>query len=226
MTRETGKPTGNEAGWDPLVQGTGIAGIVGPVIWWVGSIMLGLMRPSYNPVNKQISYLSAVGAPYAGVQQFNFYILGASVIVFAIGLLVWSNRGWRLLIGVPLLVVFGAGVIMGGYFQLDPDNLQAATTHYHELAALVAFPSAILGIAITSWGLNHDARWPNYRNRYLPLGIAILALGLLAWHMMSISPGLEGPAGEQAGLSQRLFLLVLTGWVAYHAYTLRNLTRG
>lgn len=225
MVGGTKETAGIKTDPNPVVQWAGPAGIAGPIIWWIGSIGIGLLRPTYDPVSHQISYLSAVGAPYAGVQQLNFYILGVSVIVLALGLFVWSNRGWRLLIGVPLLVVFGAGVIMGGFFQLDPNNLQATTTRYHETASLVAFPAAVLGISITSWGLNYEDRWPNYRNRFVPLGIAILAFGLMVWHITSVSSGSEGPAGGLAGLNQRLFLLVLTGWVAYHAYKLRTLTR-
>jgi len=203
---------------NPLVQWAGIAGVTGAIIWWVVATVLGRMWSTYNAVNDPISLLAAVGAPHAVVQQFNFYVMGASVVIFAIGLFIWSDRGWRLLIGVPLLVVFGTGVIVAGFFQFDPNNLQAATTRYHILASLVTFPSAVLAISITSWGLGHDDRWPTYWNRFVPLGIAILAIGLFVIFMMSISTRWEG-------LTQRMFLLVLTGWVAYHAYTLQQLTR-
>lgn len=95
--------------------------------------------------------------PYAVVQQLNFYIFGASVISFAIGLLAWSDRGWRLLIGVPL-VVFGIGVILAGFVQFDPNYLKATTTRYHINISLVTFLTAIPAISITSWGLNHASR--------------------------------------------------------------------
>jgi hypothetical membrane protein len=206
----------------------GVAGVAGPIIWWVVIVVLGLMWPEYNAINNFISELAAVGAPHAVVQQLNFYVLGVSVIIFAVGLLSWSDRGWRLLIGVPLLVVFGGGVIMAGFFQYDPNNLQAATTQYHDLATEVAFPPAILGIAMTSWGLNHDDKWPNYRNRFVPLGIAILTIVSFVVFIVSVPTGTRGELGSVgwAGLGQRILLLVLTGWVAYHARSLYRLNSG
>lgn len=219
MAAETEETTGIETQPNPMVQWAGIAGVVGAITWWVVATVLGSMWSTYNAVSDPISLLAAVGAPYALVQQLNFYVMGASVVIFAIGLLVWSDRGWRLLIGGPLLVVFGTGVIVAGFFQYDPNNLQAATTQYHILASLVTFPSAILAISITSWGLHHDGRWSEYRNRFVPLGIAITAIGLFAIFMMNIMTPWEG-------LTQRIFLLFLTGWVAYHGYKLRVLARG
>lgn len=222
MASETGESTGIGTETNSLVQWAGTAGVAGMISWWVVAIVLGLLWPEYNAVENVISTLAAVGAPHAVVQQLSFYVMGASVVIFALGLLVWSDRGWRLLIGVPLLVVFGTGVIVAGFFQFDPNDLQAATTRYHNLAGLVAFPSAVLAISITSWGLSHDERWPDYRNRFVPLGIAILAVGGLIVFLLSTASGRDG----WQGLGQRMFLLVLTGWVAYHAYTLRELTRG
>lgn len=216
MASETGETAANEPETNPLVQWTGITGIVGQLTWWVVAVVLGLMWPTYNAVNDPISLLAAVGAPYAGFQQLSFYIFGTSIIIFAMGLFAWSTRGWRLLIGVLFLALFGTGVVVAGFFQHDPNNLQAATTQYHILASLVSFPSAILGISITSWGLNHDDRWPNYRSRFVPLGIAIIAIGLFVIFMASVMTPWEG-------LTQRMFLLVLTGWIAYHAYTLQKL---
>lgn len=130
--------------------------------------------------------------------------------------LAWSDRGWRLLVGVPLLVVFGTGVIVAGFFQYDPNNFEAATTQYHNTASLVTFLAAIPAISITSLGLNPDARWPNYRNKFVPLGTAILAIAGFAIFLVSTG---SGPNGWIV-LCQRIFLLVLTGWLAYHAFSL------
>jgi hypothetical protein len=107
--------------------------------------------------------------------------------------------------------VFGTGVIVAGFFQYDPNNPRATTTQYHNLVSLVTFPTAILGISLTSWGLNHDERWPDYPNRFVSLGVALLAIGLLVVFVRIIQTSWEG-------LSQRLFLLVLTAWLVYHGY--------
>lgn len=219
MASETGETTGLETDPNPLVRWSGIVSLVGILIWWMVATVLGFIWPTYSAVSDPISLLAAVGSPHAVVQQLNFYIFGASILIFAIGLLVWSDRGWRLLIGVPLLAVFGTGVILGGFFQFDPNDLQATTTRYHITISLVTFLSAIPAISITSWGLNHDSRWPSYRNRFVPFGIAVLATGLLVVFMMSVTT-------LQEGLTQRMFLLVLTGWIAYHSFKLHELVLG
>lgn len=216
--------TSNTAG-----KWAGVAGVAGPIIWWVVIVVLGLLWPEYNAVTNTISELAAIGAPYAVVQQLNFYVLGVSILVFAGGLLAWSDRGWRLLLGVPLLFVFGTGVIVAGFFQFDPNNLEATTSEYHDAASLLTFPVAVLGIAITSWGLSHDDGWPSYRHRFVPLGIALVTIGSFVVLILSLTsaPRVEGfRSAGWGGLGQRFFLLVLTGWLAYHARSLYRLIDG
>lgn len=218
MSGETGATPGVVTEPSPLVRWTGIIGIAGVIIWWVTATVLGFLWPTYSAVSDPISLLAAVGAPHAVIQQLNFYTFGASILILTVGLFSRTDRGWRLRVGIPLLVVFGVGVIVAGFFQYNPNDLQATTTRYHNLASLVTFPTALLGISITSWGLNHDERWPTYPSRFVPLGIVILGIGVLAIFIMSIQTLWEG-------LTQRLFLMVLTGWLAYHGYELWTLPR-
>lgn len=115
-------------------------------------------------------------------------------------------------------MLFGSGVVVTGVFQFDPNNPRAMTTRYHILASLVTFPSVTLPLSMTSWGLAHDARWPDCPNRFVAPAIAGLAVVLFVVFMLSVTTRWEG-------LTQRGFLLLLTGWVAYHAYKIRELTR-
>lgn len=130
---------------------------------------------------------------------------------------------------MPLLFVFGAGVIVAGFFQFDPNNLEAATSEYHDAASLVTFPVAVLGVAITSWGLGHDNGWPAYRHRFVPLGIVLVAIGSFVILILALT---SAPRVERlrsagwGGLGQRFFLLVLTGWLAHHARSLYRLPHG
>lgn len=50
----------------------GVAGVAGPIIWWVVIVVLGLLWPEYSAVTTTISELAAVGAPDAIIQQRNF----------------------------------------------------------------------------------------------------------------------------------------------------------
>jgi hypothetical membrane protein len=62
-----------------------VAGIVGPVLFTVGFLVLGLVRRGeYDPVAQQISDLTA--GRYGWAQQLNFVVFGLLMIAFAVGL--------------------------------------------------------------------------------------------------------------------------------------------
>lgn len=124
MAGETGASPGIETEPNPLIEWAGTIGVAGIISWWVRATVLGLMCPSYNTVNDPISLLAGVGAPHAGFQQLNFYIFGESIPISTVGPFVWSDRGWRLLVGILFLVRSGTGVIWAGHFQFAPSNLE------------------------------------------------------------------------------------------------------
>lgn len=211
--------TGTER--DPLVQWAGLIGIAGPVVFWVVSLALGIVIPWYSAIHNFVSGLSAVGTPYAFIAQLNLYVWGTSIVVLALGLHTWSRRGRRPWIGVLLLALVGIGVILAGLFQYDPDNAAALSTRGHEISTRVMMISTLLGLPLTSWRLGRDERWPGYRHRLVPVGVAALLVVSFLLYLVSIP---TYPAGW-AGLGQRVLFAVITGWLAYHAFTLYRLTR-
>lgn len=100
-----------------------------------------------------LSIPASISDRATGVYSINS---GAALIVFAGGLLAWSHRGWRLLIGVSLLFVFGIGVIVAGFFQIDPNNLEATTSQYHDAASLITFPLDVPGVMIRVGTVQRD----------------------------------------------------------------------
>lgn len=211
---EAGTETSSAIRW------AGLIGVAGPVVFWVVSLALGYMWPEYSPINNFVSTLSAVGAPRAVVAQLNLYFWGASVIVLTLGLHAWSRRGRRPWVGVLFLGVVGIGVISAGFFQYNPDNLSATSTVGHQIATRVMILSTLLGIPLTSWRLSRDERWSGYQHRLLPIGIAVVLVASFVTYMISIP---TGPTGW-AGLGQRILFAVITGWLAYHGFTLYRLT--
>lgn len=145
-----------------------------------------------------------------------------SIVVLALGLHTWSRRGRRPWIGLLLLAVAGIGVILAGVFQYNPDNLAAMSTRGHQIATRVMSIATLLGIPLTTWRLNRDERWTGYRHRFLPVGVTVFLLAAFVTHMISIP---TGPTGC-AGLGQRVFFAVVTGWLAYHGFQLYRLNRG
>jgi hypothetical membrane protein len=217
----TGRQVETQSETTSLVQWAGVIGVAGPVMFWVVSLGLGFMWSEYSPVHNFVSSLSAIGAPYAFVAQLNLYFWGASIIVLALGLHTWSRRGRRPWVGVLLLAVVGIGVVLAGFFQYNPDNLAATSTRGHQIATRVMSIATLLGIPLTTWRLNRDERWSGYQHRFLPVGITVLLLVAFVTQMISIP---TGPTGW-AGLGQRIFFAVVTGWLAYYGFMLYRLTR-
>lgn len=217
----TERQIGTQSETSSLVHWAGLIGVAGPVVFWVVSLTLGFIIPWYSPIHNFVSALSAVGAPYAFIAQLNLYVWGASIIVLALGLHTWSGRGRQPWVGVLLLGVVGIGVILAGFFQYNPDNLAATSTQGHEIATRVMIISALLGIPLTSWRLTRDERWAGYHHRFLSVGITVLLVGSFITYIISVSTGPNG----WAGLGQRVLFSVITGWLAYHGFTLYRLTR-
>jgi hypothetical membrane protein len=193
------------------------AGIGGPVVFWVVVGMLGVLTPEYSAVSDYISTLGAVGAPYAIVQQVNFVMFGGSVIALAVGLDRWSHEGGRPWVGLVLVGVFGAGVIGAGVFPDNPLHPDSLTARIHQLVSSVAFVAALVGMPLASREFERSERWPAYPFRFtstalavvLFVSLAVFRVGLYRWW---------------AGVAQRQFLLLLTGWIVIHAVRLYHLT--
>ncbi len=73
---------------EPRVRAMAAAGIVGPILFTVGFLLLGFVRrDEYDWIRQQVSNLTA--GPYGWAQQLNFAVFGLLSILFAVG----SNGG-------------------------------------------------------------------------------------------------------------------------------------
>lgn len=217
----TGRQYETHTATNSLVRWAGPIGVAGPVVFWVVSLALGFVVPGYSAIHNFVSGLSAVGAPHAFVARLNLYIWGVSFVVLALGIHAWSRRGRRPLLGVVVLAAVGGGIIGAGFFQYNPQELAALSTRGHEISTRVVLFSVLLGIPLTSWHLERDERWPGYHHRLLPVGVAVLLVASIVVYMGSIP---TYPTGV-AGLTQRIWFGVMTGWQAYYAFTLYRLSR-
>lgn len=219
MNQGTAELIGSRPQRKSSVRWLALAGFVGQVIFWGVIFVLGALVPGYSHVSNFISELGAVNAPYAPVQRVNFGVIGVSVLALAIGLDRWNRMGWRHWIGVILLGLTGIGVISAGVFQADLANEQAMTNLYHGLSSLLAFLSALVGIPIVTWRLARDGQWPAYSHRLLPAGVAVLLIA--GFVIFRLSTGTWW-----VGLGQRIYVALITIWLAYHSFTLYQLSTG
>lgn len=195
-----------------------LAGIAGPVLFWIGVVVLGTLTPGYSIISDYISTLAAVNAPYAIFQRANFLVFGGSVIAFAFALARWTRQGWRPWPGIVLIGIFGAGLIGAGVFQDNLANPSSTTAQVHQFVSIIAFVAALIGMPLTTRGLERSERWSEYRHRFPSIGLAIVLVASLVIFRVGLDTW-------WAGLAQRQFLLLLTGWIVYHAVSLYHLTQ-
>lgn len=197
------------------LQRPALAGIIGPIIFWMVVFVLGFLTPGYSPVADYISTLGEVGAPYAIVQQLNFLVLGGSILALALGLYRFIPAEGRPRLGIVLLGTLGVGIILAGVFPQNSADPASMTNLIHETVAIGGFIAGIVGITLLGRQLDRDERWA--RHRFTTLGTFILLV--VPFLGVAFSPE------SIVGLIQRLFVAVLSGWVVYHSFRLHQLSK-
>lgn len=218
MTGETEQSVHSPVKDYPTLRSLSLVVIGGPVLFWVVVVVLGVITPGYSTISDHISTLGAVNAPYALVQRANFFVLGGSILAFAYGLDRWAREGWRPWLGIVLIGVFGVGIIGAGVFSDDLANPTSMTAQLHQLVSSIAFLAALVGMPLTTWEFEQSERWPNYRYRFTSVGLAIILMASLVVFSVSLNTW-------WAGLGQRQYILLLTGWIVRHSVTLYHLTQ-
>lgn len=194
-----------------------IAGIVGPVVWWVLVVVNGAITPGYSHVGDFISMLGAVGAPYAPIQTMNFAVFGSSILALSLGIHDWFGDGRRPRVGTVLLGIFGVGVVLAGVFPANPAAPDSTTAVLHDVTSTVAFVTGVTGVGLVSRRTGGDDRWPSYR--YEPIVTLVVVVVTFAGFMVSV-------VGDSAvvGVTQRVFIGVLTLWLVMQSYRLYRLS--
>jgi hypothetical protein len=203
--------------------------IAGPV--FVAVFMVeGATSSGYDPMRLPVSLLST--GERGWTQVANFIVDGLLLFGFAVGLhRAFDQRGTSATLGPLLLGVFALGVIGAGVFSTDPGAGYPPgvrppiepTTHsaVHDVMSLVVF----LGLPIACFVLAgefagwRDRGWAIYSavtGLVLAIGVVLLLMGF---------NGTGGP-GNEAGLIQRLWIVLGWGWIALLAlYMLRSSRR-
>ena len=173
-----------------LVTLSAIAGVVGPVLFAIIVIALGLVWTGYNPLTQTISELGAANVPNMDLQALNSAILGILTIVFAIGLSV-HNRSFRST--SVLFGIYGLGTLLVAGLPCDPgcsfkSNSLVQTTH--SLDALISF--IVFEIAPLFFWRSSMTAQPWSKASAWSLRVAIVSLPLLVAYLaitvLSFSP--------------------------------------
>jgi hypothetical membrane protein len=188
-----------------------LAGMVQPVWLLGGSLLMGALRPGYEPLRDAISELGEQGAANALLWNVGgFGVMAVLYAVYSVAMRAEFGGGWLFLL-VAIQAIASAG---GGVFSCDPGCPpvpQSPSMWGHTISGLTYF-------AITS--VIPLAAWRPFRARkeWRSLAPASLGVGLLLVLLFFIGPIL-GP--DRVGVWQRVDLVVAYAWQIAVALRLR-----
>lgn len=165
----------------------------GGILFIATYIILGFVTPGYISVHDTISSLELI--PFGLAQQINFFVMGALLCVFALGLRRELQPGFGAVLIPAIQFLGGLGVIGDAIFIHDGP---------HMACDLIAFNAALCVLFLFAWRFRGDPRWRGWTTYSIFTAIAMMAF-LFCFGMAS---HLGGPAG----LMEKLATIMRTDW--------------
>jgi hypothetical protein len=200
------------------------AGVLGPILFLAGSIVMGARRPSYRPRYTFMSQLSLDGGGHWQVANF----VASGLLIYSGGIGLWALSASA---GIPFwawsaMLVAGLGFVLMGIFRDDPwlsypppdappgiGMPSSGSGWGHLLSAGLTGASLIGGglVFASFFGSSGDPGWAGYS--------AASAVLLPALYLVALASGwASGIPGHRfagyAGLFQRLAIGIALLWVA------------
>lgn len=173
----------------------------------------------YRLIEDNISEL-ALGR-YGFIQTIAFLVAGVGTLGLAFAIRKLTLGAWGSRIGSLLIGIYGVGAVLEAIFPIDridsPADVSSLspTALVHVLVALVSFLCIIAGMVILTWTFSRAARW-----RSLTLWFALLATGAVS---LFIGQAVEQGQGPWVGLTQRLLITAIAGWLILAARRVRSI---
>jgi hypothetical membrane protein len=183
--------------------------LVGIGVFLVVMLALPPLEEGYSAMTDSVSE-GALGR-FGAAQTVAFLVLGLTSLAFA--LLVRRQLPRRS--GTVAAVLFGVwalGVLLCGIFPVDRGAAgSTGAAQVHLLAALVAFVAALAGMWVLSISSRTHPGWAPRRGVLL----ALAAAATVGFVVMGAAP----QEGSWGGLAQRVFVVLVLGWMAVAALT-------
>jgi hypothetical membrane protein len=173
------------------------AAIVAPPLWFAVVLVLGFVKPGYDPAGQAVSELS-VGTQ-GSLMIVSFVALGA--VELALAGVLWLRRRDRTSTALALLTgVAAVGTILAGVFVIDEGAVFVTLeSKLHRAAVLIAF-AALSAAALLVW--HRSPRGSLVGRCSLLTGITVLPLFFIAEQ-----------SGAVLGIVQRLGIAIAMGWL-------------
>jgi len=202
-------------------QAGAVAGIVGPAIFVVISLIGGWVQPGYSLLSDYVSALSL--GDHGWVQIASFVIVGASLLLFAFTVAREFTERAVPLGGPIILAILGLGYLLSGPFVMDPPETPPGAFSWHGLAHSLLGATVFILMPVACFVfLRHFGRNPVWRCLWWPSLIlgCVVAVADIAFAVITKSavitrnPNLIAIVAADAGLLQRLAIIPFMGWIA------------
>jgi len=193
-----------------------LAGVAGPIFFWLTQAILALIVAGHNPVRQTLS--SLVLTPQGWVQTLGFCTFGILIMVFSAGLYSSVKKSKCFAAGSILLFLMGLGTLIIGICPTDPIQVVSLHAKIHHLVVKIVgllFPIACF-IMLT--GLKNDSRW-----RGLALYTAFTGITVILLVGFWIIGNPNGWIDSWVGLYERIFVANSALWLAVMAIRLLSL---
>jgi hypothetical membrane protein len=198
-------------------------GVIGPILFVIAFLIEGATRPGYSAWRHFVSQLSLSAQGWE--QVANFLLCGLLCIGFAVGLRRAFGSGRGAAAGALALGIFGAGLIVAGFFSTDPalgyppapvgSPALHGTLHamVHGLAGLITFVSLAVACFALARRFVGDARWRGWFAYSILTGGVIVAF-FVASNVTSVLDMRGIWPNAPTGLLQRIAIIVGWSWIA------------
>lgn len=161
-----------------------IAGVVGPVFYFLLLTALGLMWKGYNPTVQSMSEIGSVVSPYKDIMNYlGFSLLGIFISLFGVGLLKEFRRGVLQYLTFFLVLIAGVFMFAVGFFPCDAGCVDVTKTgEMHSLTSTV--PSITLPLAAMIIAIIITKKWGK---RWGYISFWLGALSMISGPIMFIS---------------------------------------
>lgn len=183
-----------------------IAGIIGPLFYFILLTLLGMLWAGYNPISTGMSEIGAVGSPFKDIMNYlGFSLLGLSIILFSIGLRAFFKRGWQITASYILFLLSGVFMFLVGFFPCDAQCIDLTLAgRMHSIVSTI--PAILMPLAII---LSAHPLSKHFGKRW---GHASFYLGIVS--MLSGPLMLSGVFDSYSGIIQRAGLGISLLWMA------------
>jgi hypothetical membrane protein len=192
-----------------------LGGVAGPILFTVIMLLCASLRSDYSHIHHFISELGATGTLNAELMNWAGFIpAGAMIVLFGVSLTQLLPKGILTRTGSVLILLFGIGMVVVGFFSCDPGCPREGSmeNNLHDQISGPAFMCGILGILILGISFRRLHFWREFW--LYSVVSALISVGFLLGLISSLE------AYSYTGLWQRLLLLTIFLWIVMVALKL------